>query len=464
MARTQGKPTYIERLVDYAFDCKRETIPKDVREKTSLLLLDTIGVAVANSAKPFVRMLAKTIGETVAEGPCTAIGFPKAFIAEGAAAVNSTAIHGNDFDATHLVSIIHPCTVVIPVALAVAEEVEASGSDVLSAVIAGFEILIRMGLATRGAMHRGGFQSTALCGPIALTMVAGKLYGMSREEVVSAAGLSASIASGLRAFSDDGTWGKRIITGWSCRAALMATKLAREGYPGSRDAIEKEPFGFYRAFVPSGGYELSELTKGLGQKWETRDVELKRYSCSHGLHAFINTARRAKTALKLQPEKITSVAVHVSSEASKWWFEPRERKYELPDIYGARFSMPYAVALALVFGNVTDGHFESREFLGDQRVRDLVPRIGPKIDNTLSNANPNLLPGTLEITTTDGGPTKFDGVGAVVGEEFKTAVLEKFTLNASSSLTGEAADNLVTLATRIEEQPGIKQMMDLLRC
>ncbi len=456
------KPTYIERLVDFVFDCRQETIPRDVREKAALLLLDTLGVAVANSPKPFVRMLAKTIGETVAEGPCTAIGFSRRLVAEGAAAVNSTAIHGNDFDATHLVSIMHPCTVVIPVAVAVAEEVGANGSDLLSTVIAGFEVLIRMGLVTRGAMHRGGFQSTALCGPTVLAMVAGKLYGMSRDEVISAAGLSASIAAGLRAFSDDGTWGKRIITGWSCRAALMATKLAREGYPGSCDALEKEPFGFYRAFVPNGGYDLAELTKALGQEWETQNVDLKRYSCSHGLHAFIDTARRAKTTLEIKPEQIASVICHVSSEAAKWWFEPRERKYELTDVYGARFSMPYSVALALVYGSVTDGHFESRELLDDQRVRNLVSCIRPKIDNSLSNANPNILPGTLEITTIDGNRVKFDGTGADVGEEFKTAVMEKFRLNAESALGAEAVEKLVTLTTHVEEQPSMKQMMSLL--
>lgn len=463
MERAQESPTFIERLVDFVFDCRLQSIPGDVRESASLLLLDALGVAVANSGKPFTRKLARTVEQTIAEGSCTAIGFRRKFVPEGAAAINSTAIHGNDFDATHIVSIIHPCAVVVPTALAVAEEVGTSGSELLSAMVAGFEVLIRMGLATRGALHRGGFQATALCAPIALAMVAGRLYGLSREEAVSAAGLSASIGAGLRAFSDDGTWGKRIITGWSCRAALMATALAREGYPGSCDALEKQPFGFYRAFLPGGGYELSELTKGLGQEWETRDVDLKRYPCSHGHHAFVNAARRARAALKLQPENIGSVAVHVSAEAAKWWFEPKDRKYELPDIYGARFSMPYTIALALVFGNVTDEYLESRRFLDDSRVRALVQGISPKIDNTLSNANPNHLPGTLSVTTRDGRVEVFDGSATVAGDTFKDAVLEKFALNSSAVLGTRKANDLIARTTAIEKQVDIKQMMSLLR-
>ena len=154
----------------------------------------------------------------------------------------------------------------------------------------------------------------------------------------SAAGLAASIGAGLRAFSDDGTWGKRVITGWACRAALMAAALAREGYPGTRDALEKEPFGFYKAFVQGGGYELEKLTHGLGTEWGSREVDLKRYPCSHGHHAFLDTARRAKRDLELKPEDIESVKLHVSSEARKWWFEPRERKVPASKTSTARAS------------------------------------------------------------------------------------------------------------------------------
>lgn len=430
----------------------------------SLFFLDTLGLAAANSSRPYVRMYAKTIDHTVAQGPSTAIGFSQMYVPEGAAAVNSTAIHGNDFDATHRASIMHPCAVVIPVALAVAEEVGASGSELLSVVVAGFEVLIRMGLTTRGTMHGAGFQATALCAPVVLTLLAGRLYGMSREQVVSAAGLSTAVAAGLRSFKDDGTWGKRIITGWSCRTALMATALAREGYPGSRDALEKQPDGFYRAFVSNGRYDLAELTKELGKEWETRNVELKRYPCTHGHHAFINTARRAKTALGLQPEEIASVAVHVNPEAASWWFEPRERKYQLPHGYGARFSFPYTVALAFVFGNVTDEYLESTEFLDDPRVQSLVQRIRPRIDKALSNANPNLLPGSLEITTTEGHTTKFEGTGITAGDDLKAAVLEKFHLNTRSKLGAEAADRLIALTTHLEAQPDLRQIMSLLRC
>ena len=455
--------TYIEQLTDFALSCTSADIPTDVREKTALFILDSIGIAVANRDKPFLQLQANVVARTAREGRCTVIGDTRSYVAEGAAQLNSTAIHGSDFDATHLPSIMHTSAVVVPTALAVAEEADANGAEVVAAMVVGSEVLIRMGLATQGAMHRVGFQSTALCAPVALAIMAGRLYGMPRDAIVSAAGLAASIGAGLRAFSDDGTWGKRIITGWACRAALMATALAREGYPGTRDALEKEPFGLYRAFVQGGGYDLSALTRGLGTQWLTREVDLKRYPCSHGHHAFLDTARRAKRELGVEPADIASVKLHVSSEARKWWFEPRERKYELENVYGARFSMPYTIALALMYGNLYDEHLDDRNVLDSPALRALVSRITPEVDGTLSNANPNRLPGTIEVTTGAGRTSLFQGAGHVSsGPQFRDAVLDKWSLNASS-LQPEQAQRIVELATAIERQPSIAALMRSLR-
>ena len=95
----QNTSTYIERLVDFVYDCRLERIPTDVRGRTALFVLDTLGVAVTNREKPFVQQLARAVAQTAREGSCTAVGLSNGLVADGAAMVNSTAIHGNDFDA-----------------------------------------------------------------------------------------------------------------------------------------------------------------------------------------------------------------------------------------------------------------------------------------------------------------------------------------------------------------------------
>lgn len=455
--------TYLEKLTDFMISLKLSDIPTDVRENTGFFLLDAIGVALANRNKPFVRLQANVIERTSKDGACTVIGQSRRYVAEGAAQLNSTAIHGSDFDATHLPSIMHTSSVIFPTAIAVAEETHASGAELIRAAVGGSEVLIRMGLATQGAMHRLGFQSTALCAPIALGLLAGSMYRMSREQIVSAAGLAASICAGLRAFSDDGTWGKRLITGWACRAGLTSAALAREGYPGTADALEKEPFGFYKAFVQGGGYELTELTRGLGDTWTSRDIDLKRYPCSHGHHAFLDTARRAKRELGLVGEDIESVVLHVSNEARKWWFEPREKKYELANVYGARFSMPYTMALALQYGDLRDEQLDDRSVLESPAIQRLVMCVTAKIDETLSDTNPNRLPGTVEIHTKDGRVATFSGAGhAASGRAFRTSVLEKYWLNVAG-IKSDVAERIAELACNIEREPRIDALMRLLR-
>jgi 2-methylcitrate dehydratase PrpD len=154
--------TYIEKLTTFALGLKSGDIPADVREAVGYFLLDAIGVAIANREKPFVLLQANVVKASTKSGKSTFIGHEETFVAEGAAQLNSATIHGSDFDATHLPSIMHTSAVILPAALAVAEEVDASGAELTAAVVGGSEILIRMGLATMGAMHRLGFQSTAV--------------------------------------------------------------------------------------------------------------------------------------------------------------------------------------------------------------------------------------------------------------------------------------------------------------
>jgi 2-methylcitrate dehydratase PrpD len=124
--------------------------------------------------------------------------------------------------------------------------------------------------------------------------------------------------------------------------------------------------------------------------------------------------------------------------------------------------MPYTTALTLVFGDLKDEYLDSRQFLDDPRVRSLVAKVTPKIDDTLSNTNPNRLPGTLEITTNDGRTVVLEGTGHVdAGEALERAIHEKFILNVAN--WRGPADNVFALGKNIYEQAGIRPLMQLLR-
>lgn len=390
--------TLCDRLAAFVVETPASRIPRVVRSKTSLLVLDAVGTAIANRAEPYVVALRTVAAASVRDGVCTLIGSDAPRLqAEAASEVNSAAIHGSDLDATHIASIIHPTALAVPVGLAVGEEADRTGEDVMAAIALGAEALVRLGLAAGGAYHVRGYQATALLGPVVGAMMAARLRGAGRDAATEAAGLATAIAAGLRSFSDDGTWGKRLITGWACRAGIHAEALVAAGFRGSRDALEK-PWGLFPAFLPAGGFDLSRVTDDLGAEWTMLETEPKRYPCSHGLHPYIEAARRSRSTIAL--DDVDRIECHVNEEAARWWFEPREKRYR-PDPYAARFSIPYTVARALVDGTVADGAF-SEGAVTDREVLAIADRVWPRVDPELAGRPPVGLPGRVTIRGRDG--------------------------------------------------------------
>lgn len=458
----QNNRTYTEKLTEFALEYPTESIPAEVKEKVIDLIIDSVGVSLANSVAPYATKMERALRKMNGGGKSTAIGYTRGLNAGDAAMLNSATIHGSDFEATHLTSIIHPSSIVLPTAFAVAESMGSSGIDLIGAAAIGSEILIRMGLPVRGVLHNAGFQATALYGPVASTMIIGRLSNMTREETVSASGLSAVMSSGLRAFSDDGTWGKRVITGWACKAGLTAAALARENYPGTRDVLEKR-WGLYSAFVGKDSCDLSELDKNLGVQWETLDVSIKKYPISHGHEPFVDSAIAAGRESGLNVDQIKCIRCHVSREAKKWWFEPRHKKMDevLTQPYGAKFSLAYTVALGFCFGELLEKHFD-KAILGEPSIRKLAERVTPQVDEGITDTNPNILRGALEIVTTGGDILRFEGNENESRDEHQI-IVDKFRSNMRSHNMADSGQQILSSIRTIEKCQNIATLGELLR-
>jgi 2-methylcitrate dehydratase PrpD len=123
--------------------------------------------------------------------------------------------------------------------------------------------------------------------------------------------------------------------------------------------------------------------------------------------------------------------------------------------------MPYTVSLVLEFGNLHDEQLDDRSVL--ERIKPLALRVTPKIDDTLSNANPNRLPGTIEITTKDGRHVVFEGHGhAESGDAFKQAVMDKYEMNCAA-IDQKRRDRIAALVTALEAQPALGEISRLMR-
>ena len=173
------------------------------------------------------------------------IGLDARLPAPNAAFANAMLCHGLDFDDTHSDSVAHVSTVVVPAAAALAEARGASGRELLTAIVAGNEIVTRIGMAAPGAFHKRGFHPTAICGIFGATAAAARLGGLDAEQATSALGIAGSMASGLFAYLDDATATKPIHPAWAAHGALLAARLAAhgaEGPPGrARGALRRLP-------------------------------------------------------------------------------------------------------------------------------------------------------------------------------------------------------------------------------
>lgn len=286
------------------------------------------------------------------------------------ALAHGTLIHTLDYDDTFPVSVIHPLSVVLPAVWSASQDAT-HGAEVLTAMAAANEFLARLGAAAGRGLHARGFQATSIFGPLAAALAVGTLRGRDPRTTAAAMGLAGSMSGGLLEFLSDGTWSKRLHPGWAAHGGVVADLHAARGFPGPATVVEGR-HGLFSSFLESE-VEPERLRERLGDEWHSREVELKLYPCAHVLHPFIAMA----SELALSTGAVGEIDEIVCGVAP-WYVpivcEPREEKLAPTSEYQARTSLPLAVALALVDGDVHTDSFDL-ESVRRPAVRSLAERV-----------------------------------------------------------------------------------------
>lgn len=447
-----------ERLADFALGLDAEAIPPAVRDRARWHLLDALGVCLASSSMAF-GPAALVAAERLGQGDeSTVVGFGRRLPAASAALANGALLHGLEYDDTHTPSIIHGSSVVVPAALAAAEAARASGRELLAALVIGWEALIRLGLAAPGAFQRRGFQTTAVCGPFAAALVAGRLLGLNREQLVGALGIAGSQAAGIFEYLADGASVKQLHPGLAAHSGLVAVHLAAGGFRGPRSVFEGR-FGLYRAFAGEGEYDLERVAADLGQVWHTLSMSFKPYPCCHFNHAFIDCARAIRER-GVEAHAIEQVTCLGPSEIMPIVCEPWPRKLRPASGYDARFSLPYAVAAAFVHGRVGHGTFTDAA-VQDAAVLGLADRTQYVVDP--ESGFPETFPGWIRVRTRDGrvweqrqAANRGGPKNPMSGDEIR----EKFMDNARLRLSPEAAGRLADAILQIERYERVDRLWE----
>jgi 2-methylcitrate dehydratase PrpD len=389
-------PSIAAHLADFAVASRGHPLPADVSHAVRRQILDALGVATAARVSPIGDRLRGV--ESLAGGKSVALGFEKHVAEDEAALVNGMLVHALDFDDTYQPGIVHVGAVVVPTVLAVGQAVGATDADIEHAVAVGYELDTRLGEASAGKFHLKGFHATPICGALSAAVVASLLRGSDAAGIVNAMGIAGSFSGGLQQFLDDGADTKRLHPGWAAHAGIRAASFAAAGFGGPAGVIEGR-YGVYASHVGLENFSPTVLTEELGSRWNITSMSVKPYPCCHLLHAFIDAVRELRAAHGLVPDDIVQIRAHASHTGLKILTQPPAEKTRPSTAYSAQFSLPYAIAVALLDESVGLHSFDV-DRLGDRSIHDLIDRVTCHLDE--ESNYPEVFDGLVEMDLRDG--------------------------------------------------------------
>ncbi|MGE3541576.1 MAG: MmgE/PrpD family protein [Candidatus Tectimicrobiota bacterium] len=358
-------------------------------------MLDTFGAALGGSVAPGVAELASVIRHWGGREESSLWLLGGRVPAPQAAMLNATMGHALDFDDTFdRAGSIHPGTSVLAAAMAVAEmQGGASGREVILAAALGLDVACRVALA---ATVDRGWHRTAAMGVFGATATAGKLLGLSPEQMLHAFGIAYSQAAGNRQCIVDGALTKRLQAGQAASSGVFAAILAREGFTGAQNVFAGR-YGFYQMYQPDGA-DLQQLTEGLGTIYRGEELSFKPYPCGRRAHATLDVALEMYQHLELATAHagadIAEVLVTTDPLSYRDQFEAGPHKRRPTQVVEAQFSTPFLVAAGLALGKIGIGEVAG---VDNPQVLALAARIQGAV-------RPGMPEGWAEITVrrTDG--------------------------------------------------------------
>jgi 2-methylcitrate dehydratase PrpD len=393
------------------------------REVVRTLLLDTLGCGVYGYETPWAATLLKwaRVGAP-AKAEATVWGETAPSLrASDAALVNGTSIHAFELDDYHQAKL-HPGAVVIPAAVAMAEKLGSNGEQLVTAIAAGYEVMIRSSLALNPSAARlRGWHLTGVCGPFGAAAACASLLKLNGEQTAWALGLGGTQGSGLWAFNADGTMSKRFHAGRAAQSGVMAAELAALGFTGPTQIYEFHDGGVLKAF--SDASDPAPLTRDLGTVFHLDATSIKPYSCCGSTHSYVDAAlelrRRlgtpwdAKRPVKLGMAKVVDVQCGFD--------------YVPSSALNAQMSMRYVVAATLLEGQALPPQFSDQK-IADPALTGLAERIQCAHDPALDKLYPQRF--AAWIAAEDKGQwvrvDVLDPLGSPANPVDRRGVIEKF--------------------------------------
>jgi 2-methylcitrate dehydratase PrpD len=420
-----------------------QSLPQAAVESAKIGILDTVGVTLAGSLEPCVRIARRV---SAAPGPALLFGSTQRLSVTDATLLNGVAAHALDFDDCNNTLGGHPSAPILPGLFALADTMPVSGRDFIAAYVAGFETETRIARAVNFHHYDKGWHPTATLGVFGAAAAGSRLLALSEEQTATALAMAASLSSGLKA--NFGTMTKPLHVGSCAQNGVMVALLAREGMTASHDVFE-HPQGFFNVFNGRGNFDADAALAGWADPLDiiSPGIVIKQYPCCASTHAGIDAMLDLVRAHDLTPANVARVVA---------WLHPRRLAHvDRPtprSALDAKFSLQYCLARALVDRKVVLSQFENDVHL-DPRVVAMLARIEAAPHPQLPDHDPRF-GAEVSVTTTDGRQLR-KAVDAAAGRLPDDPIPElqlraKYRDCAARALTAAGVDRSLDLLAGLE--------------
>lgn len=446
----------------FATSLSHQAVPGPVRLAALWHIVDTLGVCIAgaNPHEESGRVAAQLAKKWQAAGS-TLYGIGSTTRPDAAALVNGALAQALEMDDKHGSSLARPGSTVIPAVLAVAEARDLRLRDVITAVVIGYETMIRLGFVAGDRFLERGYHTSSLLGAFGTAMAIGRLVGATASEIVDALGISGTFASGIQESTRTGSTSKILHGGWGAHSGIVAVDLAQAGITGPASVFEGK-FGFFRTHLTpiTGELDWGKAGGELGTRWYLPETAYKPYPCCQLLHAFIEAAKQILGQFANEGVPVSAIE-HISCQLAEPGLtlvtEPKERKKAPEHAHEARFSLPFTVATAFIHGDVSLESFRPDRLI-DPAIRRMAALVEASEDPT--SDYPVHCPAILEVVAN--GKTFRCQVpyhpGCPEAPLSQDNVLDKFARN-TKWLFGEGAREVGAKLASIGEHEALSRML-----
>ena len=386
--------TVSECLADWLAGLELDQVPDNARRAAADTILDTVCLSVAALETDYGQAVRAAFPDP---GTATVWGLAEGRSPEAAAVINGTCGHGEDYDNTFEGCPVHTGVVIVPALLAAAERYGLGSTDVARGIIAGIEVMCRLGLVADKAVHKAGFHPTAVLGAMSAAAAVATALRLDRIGIRNALGVAGSTASGIIEYLADGSSTKRLHAGWAAQAGLRAAALGAAGFTGPKTVFEGS-HGFFYAFSTPRATEFAPLVDDLGTRWEAARLAFKPFACGTMTQPYvdcaIDLARRG-----IRPEQVVRITCDVGEGTVHRLWEPLDIKRNPPTPYAAKFSGPYCLAAGWIWGDAGLAQFTEAS-VRDPRALDLAAKVHFRIDP--ENEYPANYTGHIRAELSDG--------------------------------------------------------------